>query len=756
MGVHYLADIHCVQFVDALVLQRTLKQEANRRVSLLIAQKSVHGFIGWGSRQTGSVPVGRAQDKAKPAKGTIYLPDPLDKPTLVRGIDSDFESEAEVGGMIFLPSVKGQAGSSVEIAKIVGPREILVKRPLKSKVPMQQLTGRDDIDDEGNMTNKAVKGPREGYGGTKYKLAPKTDQTEVYRAVFDRLRNGGCVGIFPEGGSHDRTELLPLKAGVAIMALGTLAEDPDCGLQIVPVGMNYFHAHKFRSRAVVEFGAPFELPRELIDKYKNNQRREAIGATLDMCHQALGAVTTSAPDYDTLMCIQAARRLYVTGKKVPLPIVVELNRRLAVGFSKFKEDPRIIDVMDKVRAYDKQLRYLNIRDHQLGYAKMTWPAVVFTLFYRVAKLLVLSIGVVPGTVLFSPVFITAKSISRSKAREALAGSSVKIQGRDVMATWKLMVALAVAPILYNFYSLVLVLYVRQYGLWGSYSREWTTYFLIFLAGWIIFPAITFASFRFGEVGMDIVKSLRPLVLCINPSSGYSIQRLRERREELAEQVVTTINDLGPDMYDDFDRTRLITNPEADGFLSGVSEVGRPRGESEPETPTSPGAAGDDGQGLMRRNTTSSRAIPRSESFSNIAHIGMFSTRPPSRQSRSRTSSSGGGAGGGSAFGGGGGFMAGFPVAGFTALDSSEGFNEASNKIRQAMAERGQLRRRKSGTSGFTTSSQLSDDAGSEDGDSVHGGAGEGSAPSHTRTSSSLEEATGSSEEASYEEAKKAA
>ncbi len=61
------------------------------------------------------------------------------------------------------------------------------------------------------------------------KLAPYTDQTKVYEAVFDRLRSGGCVGIFPEGGSHDRTELLPLKAGVAIMALGALAESPDCG-----------------------------------------------------------------------------------------------------------------------------------------------------------------------------------------------------------------------------------------------------------------------------------------------------------------------------------------------------------------------------------------------------------------------------------------------------------------------------------------------------------------------------------------------
>lgn len=85
------------------------------------------------------------------------------------------------------------------------------------------------------------------------------------------------------------------------MALGSLAENPDSGLKIVPCGMNYFHAHKFRSRAVVEFGNPIEVPRELIEKYKNGQRREAVGELLDTIYHALLAVTVNGPDYETLM-----------------------------------------------------------------------------------------------------------------------------------------------------------------------------------------------------------------------------------------------------------------------------------------------------------------------------------------------------------------------------------------------------------------------------------------------------------------------
>ena len=85
------------------------------------------------------------------------------------------------------------------------------------------------------------------------------------------------------------------------MALGSLAANPDSDLKIVPCGMNYFHAHKFRSRAVVEFGPPLEVPKELVDMYRSGERREAIRQLLTMIYQALVAVTVTSPDYDTLM-----------------------------------------------------------------------------------------------------------------------------------------------------------------------------------------------------------------------------------------------------------------------------------------------------------------------------------------------------------------------------------------------------------------------------------------------------------------------
>ncbi|TVY87716.1 putative acyltransferase [Lachnellula willkommii] len=689
--VIFVAAPHANQFVDPLILMRTLRNECHRRAAFLIAAKSMNRWlIGWFARKVGAVPVGRALDLVKPGSGTVYLPDPLGDPLLIRGIGTKFDGkEVQIGGLLVLPSIKGTAANT-EIAEVISAEELRLKKPFKGAAAMMQLTGRDDVDDSGKFTDQSIKGPKEGFEGSRYKTAPKVDQTQVYDAVFDRLSADGAVGIFPEGGSHDRTELLPLKAGVAIMALGALAANPNSGLKIVPCGMNYFHAHKFRSRAVIEFGNPVDVPKELVELYKNGERREAVGQLLDTVYQALVAVTVTSPDYDTLMLIQAARRLYnPTGKKLPLPMVVELNRRLVKGYTHYKDDPRIVSLKKSVNDYNKQLHYMNLRDHQVEYARYSIPKVIFLLFYRLGKISVLSIGVLPGLVLFAPVFVASKIISIKKSREALAASTVKLQGRDVMATWKLLVALAFAPILYNLYTFLLATWTYRNRVQG-YMPEWVPLWAVFVFGYIFFPAITYAALRFGEVGMDIVKSLRPLVLALNPTSSNTFHKLRQRRAQLSTEVTDLINTLGPEMFPDFDAARIVTDP-----LQGDSEVspssptrsGFYRQDSSQsgisETETSPKFRRSSAEASIGGGSSMKSHLPRNESFGNIGNIGLFATRPSSR-SRSRSSSGGGAVG-----------SAGFPLKSFSTLDAKGGFDEVSMKIRGAMRERGQMRRRKS-------------------------------------------------------------
>lgn len=171
-------------------------------------------FIGTLARFVGAVPVARAMDKVKPATGRIYLPDPVDDPKLVRGVGTKFDGpEVQIGGLLVLPTINGEAANA-EILEVHGPEEIRLKKEFKGPNALRQLTGREDITDEGKIVDGGGAGQKDlapAFRGTTFKTAPKVDQTKVYDAVFERLNAGGCVGIFPEGGSHDRTELLPLK-----------------------------------------------------------------------------------------------------------------------------------------------------------------------------------------------------------------------------------------------------------------------------------------------------------------------------------------------------------------------------------------------------------------------------------------------------------------------------------------------------------------------------------------------------------------
>ena len=188
--------------------------EAHRRIAFLIAEKSMRRkFIGSFARAVGAVPVARALDSTKGATGRIFLPDPDNNPQLICGKGTRFDKEAQVGGLLVLPSVNGTAANA-EILEIHGPEEIRLKNAFKGTVALKQLTGRDENCQERTINDGDTKEteslPAE-FGGVAFKTAPKVDQTRVYDAVFERLDSGGCVGIFPEGGSHDRTELLPLK-----------------------------------------------------------------------------------------------------------------------------------------------------------------------------------------------------------------------------------------------------------------------------------------------------------------------------------------------------------------------------------------------------------------------------------------------------------------------------------------------------------------------------------------------------------------
>jgi glycerol-3-phosphate O-acyltransferase/dihydroxyacetone phosphate acyltransferase len=142
-------------------------------------------------------------------------------------------------------------------------------------------------------------------------------------------------------------------------------------------------------------------------------------------------------------------------------------------------------------------------------------------------------------------------MSRKKAKEALAKSTVKIQAKDVIATWKVLISLGLAPILYAIYAIIVTVIAAKAG--ASFKWKVLTPVILICS----LPFIGYAALKFGEAGMDVLKSLRPLIVALVPGQHKSLTKLKVMRAELSNELADVINTFGPQYYDDFDEWRIL-------------------------------------------------------------------------------------------------------------------------------------------------------------------------------------------------------
>jgi glycerol-3-phosphate O-acyltransferase/dihydroxyacetone phosphate acyltransferase len=114
---------------------------------------------------------------------------------------------------------------------------------------------------------------------------------DTFRRAWERLAEGGCIGIFPEGQNSEERAVLELKTGTARIALGAEASrDYQLGLQIVPVGLNFVNRDRFLSRVLVRFGEP--IPVQAFAALHREDPRAAARALTDRLQLALRAAAT--------------------------------------------------------------------------------------------------------------------------------------------------------------------------------------------------------------------------------------------------------------------------------------------------------------------------------------------------------------------------------------------------------------------------------------------------------------------------------
>lgn len=188
------------------------------------------------------------------------------------------------------------------------------------------------------------------------------DNSSAFEALFEVLGSGRCMGIFPEGLSHNDSHLQSLKTGAARIALGAVQAHGN-PVVLVPCGLNYMNRHRFRSSILVQYGEPIRIGDARLAEFAQDET-SAVRALTDELDTAMRELTVNADDWDTLRVLDGVRRLYQP-EKISLAERVELARRFNAVYPTVRDDPTIVDLFSKVRDYQERLAIAQLNDREI-------------------------------------------------------------------------------------------------------------------------------------------------------------------------------------------------------------------------------------------------------------------------------------------------------------------------------------------------------------------------------------------------------
>lgn len=192
--------------------------------------------------------------------------------------------------------------------------------------------------------------------------APR-DNSHALAALSAILARGRSTGIFPEGLSHDESQLQRLRTGAARLALQTAADHPSADVVVIPVGLTYKHRARFRSRVLVAYGEPLNVTTADVADFRAEPFSAAKTLT-DRIDVAIRQLTINAPDWETLRVLDAVRRMYQP-ENIGLDERVELARRFCEGYARVQHEPDVRSLFDDVRTWLDDLDDTGLDDEDL-------------------------------------------------------------------------------------------------------------------------------------------------------------------------------------------------------------------------------------------------------------------------------------------------------------------------------------------------------------------------------------------------------
>lgn len=299
--------------------------------------------------------------------------------------------------------------------------------------------------------------------------ADVSKNNETFTVARELLKKGGAIAIFPEGISHDKPQLQPLKTGAARIALGAVSSGKDpssLALRVVPVGLFYTEKTTFRSEALLHIGDAFDvLPVEL--DADGHPPRDAVRNLTSEIENGLRSVTFNAANDEDAEVAKIAEEVFtsVTPHSENLAERLEMLRK----FINSPENEGDAQLERRLAEYDRKLEKLKIGSEFLALADYSKRFIVRQALIRSWYLVMLAPFAIFGAIIHFPAYYVGKFMAWSQTKKGFL---------DMASTMKLLTGLVLMPL--TWIVVAIILEIAGFG----WKIALVSIPFSFLCGWI--------------------------------------------------------------------------------------------------------------------------------------------------------------------------------------------------------------------------------------------------------------------------------
>jgi len=344
---------------------------------------------------------------------------------------------------------------------------------------------------------------QEGYSELK-----KNDKT--FEECKRRLLNNEVILMFPEGICIQERRLRPLKKGLARIVFQTAASvDFNKDILILPVGINYTDAKRFRSKVVIDFGKPLSIlaykesfaadPAKTINEFTKvlenkmkpqlviieNSENETLVAAIEEIFMKQWIESKSGNPSDLKQQYKASKE------------IAAMVNTLTTTHPELIESLRL-----KTEAYIQKLNTFNLRDHLLD------PAAInkMNLFSFLKDSLIIYLGM--------PLYAIALLFNFPPYYIAKRVSDTRIKNVEFYASVYSNLAMIIWLVYYGFQLVIVGLLVLHWPLLAVYA--------------LIVPLLGFFAIRFNTV-MKKIRGRWRLLRMVRKERDTAAELINERK-----------------------------------------------------------------------------------------------------------------------------------------------------------------------------------------------------------------------------------